>query len=302
MAQPALAVKNQYEGAPPPSQEWETSFTSWAAEGGKPKAAVLSVHGFGLHKGAFDGFARRLARQRFATYAIDVRGFGSWQQTPRGKTAELDFYQTLMDVRMALLWIKAMHPGVPVFLLGESMGGAVALQATALFPESVNGLITSVPGDDYYGEGKTRLEVALHMMRPNKSLNLSKSIVEKATSNSKLQDTWLKDPKARLSLTPRQMAQFASFMKKSHDLAKTIDKTPVLMFQGARDRLSKADGTMRLFNELSTGNKDLVVLGDSEHLIFERGQFDEHIIEVVTSWMDKQAERSSAAATTAPNL
>ncbi len=58
-----------------------------------------------------------------------MRGFGSWKSEDK----KLDFYQTMMDLRSSIYWVKTMNPGVPVFLLGESMGGAIALQATALF-------------------------------------------------------------------------------------------------------------------------------------------------------------------------
>lgn len=292
---PACGQSGKRQAADDKTAGWDTSFKSWPAKSAKTKAAVLSIHGFGLHKGAFDGFAGALSSEGIATYAIDVRGFGSWAASP-GREADLDFYQTLMDVRTALYWIRRMHPDVPIFLLGESMGGAVALQAAALFPEYIKGLIASVPGDDYYGGGKTKVEVALRMVRPNSRIDLKEHVINRATRKDELRNSWQNDPEARLSLTPRQMAQFGAFMKKSHDLARTIDKTPVLMFQGAQDRLSKPDGTMRLFNELSTPDKDLIVLGNSEHLIFEREQFDEHVIDVLASWINKHAQASSTEA------
>lgn len=273
-------------GAPSTARpdQLETSFASWKAEG-DTKAAILSIHGFGLHKGAFDAFAKRIALYGVSTYAIDVRGFGSWGKD--GKEQQLDFYDTIVDVRTALFWIKRMHPNVPIFLLGESMGGAIALQATAMFPDSVQGLITSVPGDEYYKRNQTKMQVALHMVRPDSPFNVGEHVIEQATSKSKLKSDWKNDPKARLDLSPREMMRFASFMKKSHQLAKTIDKTPVLMIHGVQDRLANPDGTMRLFSELITRDKDLVMLGNSEHLIFEEAQFDEHVIDVLISWIQK---------------
>ncbi|HEY9783950.1 MAG TPA: alpha/beta fold hydrolase [Candidatus Obscuribacterales bacterium] len=295
LAQSALPESKLYVAAP----KFDTAFASWPVEGGKPEAAVLSIHGFGLHKGAFDSFAKRLARAGIVTYAIDVRGFGSWTDTvgPRG---EVNFYQTLMDVRTALYWVKTMHPGVPMFLLGESMGGAIALQATALFPDSVNGLIASVPGDDFYGENKARFKVALGMMLPNARMDMSGQVIERATSKDSVQNSWKQDPQSRLKFSAREITAFNAFMKKSHELARSITEKPVLMFQGGLDRLSKPDGTVKLFRELPTADKDLVVLGDSEHLIFEKGQFDEHVIEVVSSWIHKHSRKASQANTAMP--
>ena len=278
----------------PKVSPFETSFTSWPATGKAPIAAILSIHGFGLHKESFAGFAKQMASRGISTYAIDVRGFGSWMGEPQ-EDKKLDFYQTMMDLRSSIYWVKTMNPGVPVFLLGESMGGAIALQATALFPECVSGLIASVPGSQFYGGKKTAMEVAFRMVRPNAKFNVGDKVIEKATSDKKLRDNWARDPRAKLEMTPKQMTQFAAFMNQSDEMAKRIDSVPVLMLQGGRDKLSKADGTLRLFNALKTPYKNYVLLDDAEHLIFEKGQYDARTAEIVENWLTKQSQRLKSA-------
>ncbi len=293
---PQVMDKPQERPIPPTPQDssFETSFTSWPASGKQPIAAILSIHGFGLYKESFAGFAKRMAGRGISTYAIDVRGFGSWKGEP-GEDKKLDFYQTMMDLRSAIYWVKTMNPGVPVFLLGESMGGAIALQATALFPEYVSGLIASVPGSQYYGGKKTAMEVALRMVRPNSKFNVGDKVIERATSNKNLRDNWAKDPRAKLEMTPKQMTQFAAFMNQSDEMAKRIESVPVLMLQGGRDKLSKADGTLRLFNALKTPYKNYVLLDEAEHLIFEKGQYDVRTAEIVENWLTKQSQRLKSA-------
>lgn len=276
----------------PPS--FETSFTSWPAKTKPPIAAIVSIHGFGLHKESFAGFAQEMANRGISTYAIDVRGFGSWIGDS-SEDKKLDFYQTMLDLRSSIYWVKTMNPGVPVFLLGESMGGAVALQATALFPECVSGLIASVPGADFYGGKKTAMEVALRMVRPNSKFNVGDKVVEKATSDKQLQENWRKDPRAKLEMTPKQMAQFAAFMNQSDEMATRIDSAPVLMLQGGKDKLSKADGTERLFKALKTPYKNYVLLDDAEHLIFEKGQYSARTADIVENWLVKQTQRLKSA-------
>ena len=272
----------------------ETSFTSWPAKSKQPFAAIVSIHGFGLHKESFSGFATEMAKRGVSTYAIDVRGFGSWMGEP-SEDKKLDFYQTMMDLRSAIYWVKTMNPGVPVFLLGESMGGAIALQATALFPECVSGLIASVPGAEFYGGKKAAVEVALRMVRPNSKFNVGEKVIEKATSDKKLRENWLSDPRARKEMTPKQMTQFAAFMNGSYEMARRIDSVPVLMLQGGKDKLSKADGTERLFKALKTPYKNYVLLDDAEHLIFEKGQYTARTADIVQDWLAKQAQRLRSA-------
>ncbi|MBA3994350.1 MAG: hypothetical protein C0469_12550 [Cyanobacteria bacterium DS2.3.42] len=289
---PQASQPPQAEQAPKAAQAapFETSFSAWPAAG-KPIAAILSIHGFGLHKNSFAGFAKQMASRGISTYAIDVRGFGSWMDEDK----KLDFYQTMMDLRSSIYWVKTMNPGVPVFLLGESMGGAIALQATALFPECVSGLIASVPGSQFYGAKKTAMEVALRMVRPNSKFNVGEKLIEKATSDKKLRANWANDPSAKLEMTPKQMTQFAAFMNQSDEMAKRIDSVPVLMLQGGRDKLSKADGTLKLFNALKTPYKNYVLLDDAEHLIFEKGQYDARTVQIVESWLTKQSQRLKSA-------
>jgi thiol-disulfide isomerase/thioredoxin len=62
---------------------------------------------------------------------------------------------------------------------------------------------------------------------------------------------------------------------------------PTLVVQGANDRLVKPASTIAIFNDICTPRKDLLLLGDSEHLIFENAQFSDHVVDVLTSWIDR---------------
>ena len=74
-------------------------------------------------------------------------------------------------------------------------------------------------------------------------------------------------------------------MKDSRHVAQQINKLPVLIVQGHRDKLVKQAGTQKLFNELSTKDKQLLVLENGEHLTFEEGQFDESVVTKLESWL-----------------
>src|SRR5215470_12541306 len=59
------------------------SVAAWRLPAGDRKAIVLSVHGFGLDKCAYRAFAERMLQYGVETYAIDLRGFGSWLSAGR---------------------------------------------------------------------------------------------------------------------------------------------------------------------------------------------------------------------------
>ncbi|WNJ99957.1 alpha/beta hydrolase [Thalassospiraceae bacterium LMO-JJ14] len=98
------------------------SYRRWLPETA-PKAVIVALHGFNDYSAFFEQPAAYLMRQGIASYAYDQRGFGAngfrgrWFANDRLRMDALDFTRA----------VAAKHPGVPVYLLGESMGGAVAM-------------------------------------------------------------------------------------------------------------------------------------------------------------------------------
>ncbi len=91
----------------------------------KPRAVILALHGFNEYGRAFDDPARFWGQLGIATYAYDQRGFGDTAGRGIWPGAET----LAADAATALRLLEARYPGVPVYLLGESMGGAVAILA-----------------------------------------------------------------------------------------------------------------------------------------------------------------------------
>ena len=97
---------------------------SWLPDG-KPKAMILALHGFNDYSNAFTDSGEEWAKRGIATFAFDQRGFGAapqhgfWAGGPRMAT----------DAAEAASVLRKRYPGVPLYVLGESMGGAVAIVA-----------------------------------------------------------------------------------------------------------------------------------------------------------------------------
>ena len=223
-----------------------------------------------------------------AVFALDVRGFGSWMKAKGHE--DVDFDSCLEDVKGALESIHSAYPNLPVFLLGESMGGAIALRAASLYPELVDGLVSSVPAAERFKQGKTSLKVFVKMFGgPNRKFDIGSDIVAQATQNEELRDEWKNDPLGRMELSPKELVQFQKFMNENHESAKKIVDMPVLFVQGTRDKLVKPEGTWELFNQVKTGDKVFIAL-PSEHLIFEEAQTQDaelraQNLKMVASWL-----------------
>ena len=99
---------------------------AWLPEG-KPRAIIVALHGFNDYSNAFDAPAKEWARHGVATYAYDQRGFG--KAPARGRW--VGAWRLDADLTEATRALRARYPGVPLYALGESMGGAVVITAVA---------------------------------------------------------------------------------------------------------------------------------------------------------------------------
>jgi alpha-beta hydrolase superfamily lysophospholipase len=97
----------------------------WEAD--KPRAVIVALHGMSDYSNAFDMPGKAWAKLGITTLAYDQRGFGRGDNP--GLWAGADTMRA--DLADAVTAARARYPGVPVFALGESMGGAVVLTALA---------------------------------------------------------------------------------------------------------------------------------------------------------------------------
>jgi acylglycerol lipase len=260
------------------------------------KAILMCVHGLGLHHRAYESFARRIAREGITIVSLDVRGFGSFYET-KGSDS-LDMKACVNDLVNVLRELRIDYKGLPMFLLGESMGGALVLRVAADHPELVDGIVCSVPAGQRHKETGTKLKVALNLFsNANKDLDIGKGVVNRSTLVTSERDRWSNDPQSRLRLSAKELFNFETFMRHNAEFARRITKTPVIVFQGNLDRLVKREGTYDLFEAVGTDDKTLVLLGDREHLIFEANPFKDDITLGIVGWLDAHSKKAPQAAT-----
>jgi alpha-beta hydrolase superfamily lysophospholipase len=114
----------------------------WDADGGTPKAVIIALHGMSDYSNAFDGPGREWAKYGITTLAIDQRGFGR-APNPGLWAGSETMRRDLNDFAIAA---HTRFPGVKIFALGESMGGAVLLTALASSePPAIDGAILVSP-------------------------------------------------------------------------------------------------------------------------------------------------------------
>ncbi len=250
------------------------------------KSIVVCVHGLGLHHHSFDSFARRAAKEGIMTIAFDVRGFGTYVDANGLEKLSMD--ENVEDLRQLTAMLRKDYAEYPLFLLGESMGGALALRVVAKSPENVDGLICSVPSGSRHktlASTLSSLKVGAEFVK-NRSKPIDVlTVVNQSTQDEELRKAWKNDPFSRLKITPAELVNFQLFMDQNPNFAKQITSKPVILYQGNDDKLVKESGTLDLFQSIGSKEKTLVLLGGTEHLIFEAKQFKDDVSLGVIGWM-----------------
>lgn len=123
----------QADGAALPVRRWLPD--------GTPRAVIVALHGFNDYSRAFEKPGAYWATRGIATYAFDQRGFGGAPK--RGLWAGHD--TMVADALAVVSLIRTRHPGRPLFIAGESMGGAIAMIAAARGRLKADGLILVAP-------------------------------------------------------------------------------------------------------------------------------------------------------------
>lgn len=239
----------------------------WLPEGReRPRAAVIIVHGYAEHSGRYTGLAAFLVSHGYGVYALDHRGHGKSE----GERANIRvFREYVADLVRFTERVREIHPRPPRFLLGHSMGGAVALQTVLEQPERVDGLILS--GAYLQNASPTpplleRLVGPVSRMAPGLPVQ---SLDTGALSRDKeVVRAYERDPLVYHGKVKARMG--AELLNAGGYLLARVDsiRTPVLIMHGGDDRLAHPNGSRELFEQIGSRDKTLHIYEGFYHEIF----------------------------------
>ncbi|RZS43433.1 alpha-beta hydrolase superfamily lysophospholipase [Herbihabitans rhizosphaerae] len=221
-------VEEKFTGSAGGSVYWQGWLSAEAL------GVVVISHGIAEHGGRYAHVAEHLAAQGFATYVADHQGHGR-SAGARGNIERMDVVTG--DLHTMIRLAGERHDGLPVFLLGHSMGGLIALQYVTGEPAALRGLIVSGPAVEIAVGSKFERAMAgtLSKLVPNLGVvKLDSSAVSRDPDVVHAYDT---DP---LNYRGRVRVRTGAEMLAAADtMAARLPKItmPVLILQGTEDKL-----------------------------------------------------------------
>ncbi len=214
---------------------------------GEPRAVILALHGFNDYSNAFDAPAKIWAARGIATYAYDQRGFGG----APGRALWPGSAALSTDAVTAATLLRRIYPGKPLYLLGESMGGAVAILAasgaTGVYPAPVDGVVLSAPAvwTRESMEFLPRLALWTGVRLFPDAVLTGESLHILASDNIPMLIALGKDPMVIKGARVDTIYGLVDLMDRTIRAAPAL-KTPMLLMYGAHDAVIPAD-PMRAF-------------------------------------------------------
>ena len=218
------------------------------------KSVIIALHGFNDYSNFFQQPGTYFSQHKTISYAYDQRGFGG--STNRGLWAGIDTY--IADLTCFIQLIKQKHPSVPIFLLGESMGGAIVISTVAESDQlPVKGIILAAPAlwarQSMPWYQNTLLWTLSHTMP---WLTLSGSGLEiQASDNIEMLIALGQDPLVIKETRVESIYGLVNLMDRALSSANLISKNTLLLY-GEKDEIIPKEPTYQFLNNLTNSKKN----------------------------------------------
>ncbi|KAM7125863.1 monoglyceride lipase isoform 7-T8 [Molossus nigricans] len=262
-----------------------------------PKALVFVSHGAGEHCGRYDELAQMLVGLELLVFAHDHVGHG---QSEGERMVVSDFHIFVRDVLQHVDVVQKDYPGLPVFLLGHSMGGAIAILTAAERPGHFSGMVLISPLVLANPESATTFKVlaakVLNLVLPNMSLGpIDASVLSRNKTEVDLYNT---DPLiCRAGLKVCFGIQLLNAVSR---VERALPKLtlPFLLLQGSADRLCDSKGAYLLMESAKSQDKTLKIYEGAYHVLHkELPEVTNSVFHEINMWV---SQRTAAARTGSP--
>lgn len=256
---------------------------SWVPE--VPRRVVVVAHGYAEHSGRYEEVGSWLAERGCAVHAYDHQGHGR-SDGHRGHVRRFDDFLDDLDVFVRLCGSE--HPGLPVYVIGHSMGGLIVASWAVRRSPDVAGVILSgaafVAGETP-GRGQLMLLQVLRRLAPR--LKMPRPIAPEALSRDPdVGSAYVADPLVFQHMTLSLAGALYDAGGPTRCGAGQV-AVPTLVLHGEADPIVLARGSRDFFESLETSGSNLRIYPELRHEIFNEPE-GQDILGDVIAWIDER--------------
>ena len=239
-----------------------------------PEAAVLVVPGLFEHSARYEELAGVMAGSRFSTFALDLRGHGA-SEGRRGHISRFDVL--LQDLDRFRREVQGLLPvGTPMFLLGHSMGGLVALRYLEEYDAPFAGAVITSPwlGTAYNApRWKVLLGNIFNHVLPAFPFNIQLDPSD-LTHDEERAVAYREDPQIHSTITPRMFTELSGAIETAFRRGDRIT-VPVLFLLAGEDTVVSTERSLAFARSLAAPSVSVEVLDGMRHEVLqELGRMD----------------------------
>lgn len=249
-----------------------------------PKTLCLLVHGLAEHSGRYDFTARFLASRGHSVWMLDNRGHGQ-SEGLRGDCRSLDDF--VEDLGLLQRLARTSGAGLPLCLVGHSLGGLIALTYAARHPGEIRAVAVSSPALKLAHETpawKIALVTAASRVFP--TAPFQNGVNPKVLCHDPaVVEAYEKDPLVHHRITARCAVSLRRSMRESLGLAEKL-KIPCLILQAGEDAVCDPERAAEFSRR---GNGDGITFRRYDglyHELFNEPQ-REQVLGDLCRWLDE---------------
>lgn len=206
-----------------------------------PRGIVVIIHGLAEHGGRYRETAEFLFANDWCVYTGDLRAHGLSPNPPKAGRVHVNrFTDYFLDVDALTGMAREQQPGLPLFILGHSMGGLVSICYALEKPEGLAGVVISSPALGTHPDFKPpvflKMLVGLLSLLAPRTLVDSELESEAISRDPNVVKDYLDDPLVSQKISARWYSEFLKAIKRAHRDAASL-QVPMLLMQSGSDRL-----------------------------------------------------------------
>ncbi|AMV41919.1 hydrolase [Paraburkholderia caribensis] len=252
-------------------------------------ATVALIHGLAEHAGRYAPLAQALNANGIELVAVDLRGHGN----APGRRAWIErFDEYLLDAD-ALVTEAARNDG-PLFLMGHSMGGAIAalyaIEKQAAQRRHLNGLILSSPALAPGGDvPRWMLALSQKISRAWPSFPAMKIDAALLSRDPSVVEANRNDPLVHHGAIPARTGAELLLAMQRIERGRAGLRTPLLIWHGTKDKLTEPEGSRDFGARAGSPDKTLTLYEGSYHETMN--DLDrKRVIDALVAWILKRSE------------